>query len=313
MARQAEIDKRKAILTARGVPERFIDAIARRNSIPAFLITLFIAAAVFAAVVMALMALSASIEAWLAPRFYAAALDSLIFYMPSAPVMLLFLAAMTLWLLSFPVTLAMAFRRQSSPSPAYHGLAVTLRTLRPGETLATVKADETYAALSGLADDQAFLNAVRPPNTKPVVNILVSLVVLIPVAVNLVGTLADAGKFRDVTLDAVRLHDHGRVTLYPLAKADYAEARCDAKHGFDYRLHFPGQTVSLWTYRDPLHRLDDVQILDRLTRVDDRLISLHVPIRRLPATGDAKSCVEKTVQRWKLTDGQPLERLVFGN
>lgn len=164
MASPDEIDKRKAILRARGVPERFIDNLARRRN-PRFGYLMLPALLVSMAASMATFHFSPAIDTWLAPRFFPDSRDSLIFYMPVWPTMVLGLGAMCGVLYALFLYALISGARKPAPFPAYDSQAWILRTLRDGESVETVAPNAAYAALSGLADDQAFLAALRKPWT----------------------------------------------------------------------------------------------------------------------------------------------------
>lgn len=116
-----------------------------------------------------------------------------------------------------------------------------------------------------------------------------------------------------VTLDTVRMDKH-RVA-YRLADARYAYVVCDAR--FDYRLYYPGRTISLWTnFRDPMHHLNQEQIAERLGQIDAHLMQLGVRIDRAAATGEAHdeaaTCVGRLSRSWTPAGQNTLHHLVFG-
>jgi hypothetical protein len=320
MASQSDIDRRKAILRARGVPERFVDALARRRGpIVKRCLMALIAAAPIAAFTAAFN--FNEINAWLTPMLYTSRADSLLFSADNDPATGVIAALLGLgtpaaiWLYHVVRLL------RPGPFPTYSGIADVLRHLSPGERLDRIKPWARYTVLADLPDDQAFLNVLHLPRFWSWPSVLFQLILAAVMAFTLWKGVIPAftpGPYWEATLDTLEVHADGRTVTRRFADAQYAYVICYSSHTtFDFRLHFPDRPVSLWKASDPMHRLDREQVVERLAQIDNRLAQLHVRVDRMPATGrfhdDAVACVNQMSDRWSPEGRKALQRLVFGN
>jgi hypothetical protein len=325
MVSQSKIDTRKAILRARGVPEKFIDNLATRNSRGKagafFLIAVLVCLAGFLTVT----TFSPQIEALLVPVLYREAMGSLLFYLPDA---FLSLVPATCAIAFVSALVAIMFEtvrwlRAIEPYPAYSSYAELLRTERPDEIAATIQPNPAYVNFADLADDTAFLKAIFPQKKSSAWRFLPTIFLFACMALPLYRTISPemSGLFdyKDATLEAVRLRTSKGMVTYPLKDAKYAYVLCydePSRIGFAYKLVYPNKTISLWRRRDLLHNLGPEQVLERLNRIDTELTRLHVPVHRMPMTGspydDALSCIDSAAKEWELKDTKGLRHLVFG-
>ncbi len=319
MARQAQVDKRKAILKARGVPERFIDNIARRKLPFGFLFAILAGFVVFIAAIVGLLYFSDTWQGWLATYLYPEAGNSLLAYSSTDLVGGVLFGLTVIGFVVYVLALMNLASLKARPFPAYSPVGVGLYTLKPGETLDTLFPNPNYAKYADLIDDQAFLNAVAPPRPPAWLKIFIP-IVLLPVLLPLLGILSTSHDYKAIDLGAVRFHVGGRTLTYRLADAEYAYVLCySGERGgrFDYRLQYPKRTISLWNYNEIVHHLSEEQIAGRLARIDARLAQLHVPIHRMPVTDsphyDAVSCVQNISRSWSPQGRKTLEHLVFGD
>ena len=321
MPKPAKIETYKAILRARGVPERFIDAIARRSgSSPASLVLLVFWLASMAVMAAGFIYLNA-IDRFILPLLYPHAAGSLLFFPPVSfeDLHVTGLVLVFMLMMIFAVVIAGLRSGSAKPSPAYDSQAYAMRTLRQGETLETLYPNPAYQALADLPDDTAFLAATRPKVARS--RYAVIPFALLPVIFMSLPGLMGLGTYKDVTSDAVRLHMGASTTVYRLADAQYAYVLCgglgDDRALFDYRLVYPHKTISLWARRDNLHDLSDEQVMQRLAQIDTALTRAGVRVDRMPATGsprdDALSCIDSEGRYWSRADQALLRRLVLGD
>ncbi len=319
MATSQQIETRKAILKARGVPERFIDAIANRAGNSGIMLVVVILALVMFGLQMSGLFLSEHIEPWVL-RHYAGATSSVLFYAPSSLGMLGFMVTIALgFLLAFAIMMAWA-SRPVRPFPQYNSYAVRLRMLRPDESLATIEPNRRYDEYATLADDAAFLAAIAPKPSSVLVSLSPLIIIVIVIAGYLAPTALAATHYKAVTMDEIDIYSGANKATYRLSEAKYAYVVCyDGvdRGGFAYRLAYADTSIELWERRDALQGLGPAEVLDRLDSLDQRLAQLGVPIHRMPVTGspydDGMNCVVSRARAWRLKRPDVLHRLVFGN
>ena len=319
MTRTQIIEHRKAVLRARGVPERFIDALATRKRYDGWSLSLGIIAALLLPAMIVTSHLDVSIDALVFPYIYphSPGRDALIY----APDGITFFAYTCCFLVMGLLFLIIGLRTASTRegrAPAWSAEASRLRTLRPPETLDSLKPSARYAALEHCADDRAFLVALGKIHKAHLWWRFVTLfgpVMILVTAVSMVYVAFDTGfNFRVVRADAIEMHHAFQTRTYPLATAKAAYVTCysDRDADFEYRVVFPQRTVALW--------LNDPDQGDTITRrlgvLDAHLTALHVPIYRMPATGspgfDGSACVRDLTSELKLKHPENLSALVFG-
>lgn len=321
MASAKTIEKRKAVLRARGVPEKFIDNIARRKGLSSRMALVLVLWLVFMALLMAplfgLLAFSDQITAWLAPLIYPEARSSLLFWTSDDFSLVLCFAVVGALLIVAVTLLFRVVRKSVRPFPAFHMLAEHLRTLGAYETLETIPYEPRLAGLDTLADDTAFLQTARPVKRRTPIAfpLIMGGVFLLYAASHVVG----AFDRKAVDLDAIRQSDLQGQTTHSFKTARYAYVTCYDNSGwsrFNYHIVFPDGSFSVWQWSDPVHGLTTAGVLDRVDRIDRRLSSLGIPVYRMPQTGspafDGSACVAKLSQEWGLKSPETLRRLVFG-
>ncbi len=322
MARSSKVETYRAVLRARGVPERFVEALATRKGPP--MRVLFSLALMFAGL-MALMVADAwagdPVSHWLASWFCRPAPGSLLIFTAEAPMAALFamLAASIVPMFSIVTLVSGISSGRVKPAPAHDYKATSLRTLRPGETLETLRPDANYQNLAGLADDTAFLQAIRPTTKTPSWSYYYFALIIVAILAMGVSPLLSLGDYKEVTADAVYLHKSGKTRSYRLADAQYAYITCstgDRYPRFDYRLVYPKLTISVWNWHDDVHRLSGGQVMQRLGQVDEALVANHVRIDRMPAGGprdEAEACIAQFARTWSTADRRLMRRLVIGD
>ena len=322
MASAKEIEKRKAILRARGVPEKFIDNIARRKgpgAVP-FALAAVLMALVLAAIALPIL-LDDHIEAFLTPYLYPQARPSLLFYSshglgPAMTSVSLFLTV-TIYCAAIALAVTRGRRQPAKPFPAFDSFAVSLRGLRENETLESVLPDIRFTVLDHLPDDAAFLDAARPARRKAnLLPLLLGPAIFGMMIATQAGAVFDT---KTVGLDAIRIQRLGHETTYLLKDAKLAYVVCYSGPDnlqFDYRIIFHGRTISLKEWRDPIHGLDDAGVIDRIDQIDRQLNRLNVPVYRMPRGGspaiDGTLCVARMSRSWTARSADTLRRLVFG-
>ncbi len=315
MASRKTLDRRRAVLRARGVPEKFVEAIARRHGPFVFAALLFLQLVVSIAIAFAVTTVfGQAINRFLAPWLYGAPAASLLVI--GANIAQELNAAGVMVAVALVLAQLSAFNGPARRSPAADRLALRLRAGDP----ATVKHNPDYGLcgiLSGMTDDRAFLDVVRSFGRKTarppfwMMWLFLSGVGL----VNVANTLSD---YTVVRTDAIEVHHWGRVQLYLLADTDHAEVTCRGEGGFEYRLMSKGgKMVSLLAHDDDVHGYSAAQAAERLSVIDARLSALHVRIDRVPPAGspadEAGRCVARKAAYWPAADRAVLRRLVFGN
>ena len=319
MTRAQIIEHRKAVLRARGVPERFIDALATRKRYDGWSLSLGIIATLLVLAIVVSSNLDLSIDALVFPYIYphSPGRDALI-YAPDGITFFAYTCCFLLMgLLFLIISLRLAFRREGR-APAWSAEASRLRTLRPPETLDSLKPSARYTALEHCADDRAFLIALGKTYKVRWLWRVITLfgpVMILVMAVSMVYVAFDTGfDFRVVRSDAIEMHHAFQTKTYPLATAKAAYVTCYSGRDadFEYRVVFPQRTVALW--------LNDPDLGDTITRrlgvLDAHLNALHVPIYRMPATGspgfDGSACVRDLTSDLNLKHPENLRALVFG-
>jgi len=321
MASAKEIEKRKVILRARGVPEKFIDNIARRKGYGYWLAVWMTVWLTFCALMLTSafgLLFSDNFSGWLAPLTYRWEQESLLFFAPDDLAFALSFVISGL-IVAVAIVAAARFRQHTIlPFPAYSAFADYLRGVRPYETLDTIVPEPRLAAMDHFADDTAFLKNARPTQPKqPVVIPLAAATLFVVFSLSRTMTLFDT---TSVDREAIRLGSVTGETVYPLRTAKFAYVTCYDNPGsstrFDYHIVFSQGTFSIWESHDPVHKLDRGAVLDRIDQIDRQLANLKVPVYRAPPTGipnyNPSSCVSTLSRDWDLKSPETLRRLVLG-
>ncbi len=327
MASQKTIEQRKAILRARGVPEKFVHNLATRKSGVGFLvISVLLLIVPMIAVPAALLGASHLTIGWLYAALYPDARTSLLF-LGEVPTLGLSLGAFMLAILIYMGIAIWHASRPVRPYPGADATASRLRALAQTETVDTLKRDTHYANLDHLADDRAFLTAIAPKtsdaqsraNRKSVVILITCIVVMTGVFLSL--PIIAFSRYVLVRGDTVELHDFRYQRQYALSAARQTYVRCHDNTGgtpdFDYGVEYPDVYISLYQSSDVVHNLNEPQVIARLSVIAARLDAMHIKVHRLVSGGsladDAEDCVNDVARTWSAADRARLHQLVFGS
>lgn len=300
MASEKQLDHRRRVLRARGVPERFVDKLATRGD--GVVGELMVAVAGFAV----LMVIAVTGVFWMRP---ALGMVGGLLYGHARPALLigsesLSFTAVFGMLALLLVSLLMAgagilFRRPAKSWPAYNGIASGLRQPGRGETLASVRPNKAYAALAGLADDTAFLDALarrsfRAAWRAPAI-FAVALVVACVVASQCYWRLTTA---------AYEVHRPWGSHVYPLSTVESAEISCGpqgrAMDVFRYWLVFPEgryDIAEMQIFTQP--ELNWQGMADRVAIVNRGLLARKVPVNAIGGRGDTRQRFNACLARWR--------------
>lgn len=319
MASQSVIDHRKTVLRARGVPERFVDALARRRQVP---LNVVCSLAFFAfAIIISVFdkQYMGAVTTFLTPRLYHHQSGALLFSQSPGFGLLPMCAIFFLAAFVLPPVLRAANRKTARPFPAHDERANDLRDLQPWEELFLLKPAFSPEAFENLDDDAAFLDVVMPrPDFLGRNHLLSDLVVfLLPISVSaLMATTAM--DYQTVMTDKIVVYRLLETLEYRLDKADRAVILCrdyGSKPGFSYTLVYGKESFNLWQ-PDDLHGLTGPEHMRRLAQVDNTLKAAGVSIERLPATGspgaDANMCANRLTKGWKRADRRDFDVLTSG-
>lgn len=325
MANPKIVEQRKTILRARGVPEKFVAALATRRGGRGGLILLFQIVPLIA-FLSSFVLFHRAFDGWLYNRLYPEARQSLLF-MGADTTQAVVMAALMTWVAGFVLLALWSARRPVRPWPAPSPAATRLRTLSPGETVDTLLRDDRYAALDALPDDTAFLGALpKAKAVKPRQENRWAIGFTIVYGVVMVGLLGFAPlialtHYTVVRGDTVEVHYGQRTRILPLSAVRAVHIACHDNSGsrprVDYWLDYGARGIELWEDSDPLHGFDTRQVAAQLAQIDAHLAQRRVPIVRAPATGgladDAEDCVNDIAKTWPAADRAQFHHLVFGS
>ena len=329
MAGEAKLKARRAILRARGVPDRFVDKLATRRGMPllvwafpVLLIAGFLAADF--AVVAGSTSRTAPLQSLIGPFIFGPVGPHLLFTPGNGLVGFILMGSLWALIAGYVLILLVYIwvtsSRPVSAWPAYSPMATTLRALRKGETPATVKRDDSFAELAYLPDDRAFLQALKdkvPKNRARVANLAFVFAFLSFMAA--VPGVQAWHDYQLVTTDTLEFHHAFKTQIYALKDAQQADVVCyaDQSEGFQYRLVFNNRVFVVSRGFDTYGQLTRAQVIGRLVQLDQRLAQLGIPIHRMPSSGspadDAKACIDHWAALSKSGDAAALTRLVFGS
>jgi hypothetical protein len=252
MASAKTIEHRKAVLRAKGVPERFIEPLATRKSnglaeLLSFLIVVGLILG-WASIQVAVMAPAGEM---LADWLYAG-VQKASFFSPTIlfdyfciiasllPTMLVLFGGLAVWSLLFP--------ERVRPWPAYSATATALRMLGRNNSLKSTKPLPQYQQLGHLTSEVAFLEALiwRSP-TQLVTVALQSGVVILCLSAGL-GFVA-ANDYIRIVGTRVEVHHAWSTGVFQLSEVTRAESRCQnmgKDAGYHYALRLPGTRLELF-------------------------------------------------------------------
>ncbi len=310
------IARRKATLRARGVPEKFIDAIAtRKNGALVSLLLVLVFVMPLFGLIFGSFVFSGPLTAWLDKARDPLLLDSLLVYHTSAASSVALATALPWVFVMFFASDALQ-RWRTRPWPAFSIIGNRLRSDASGRAPEAITRDADYAKLADLPDDTAFLNALRPSKTSAGNRFMTAWMFLtfVPVIVA-AGYLAidGAASYNVLRTDTFEVHSLSDTQTHRIADARLAYVLCRGiGYRFDYRVRWPDTTVSLWEASDPLHHLDERQVIERLNTIDSTLARDHIRVDRMPPSPEAEACVAAMAKGWPQADRARLHRLVFG-
>ncbi len=297
MASEQTLNRRRAVLQARGVPERFIENLARRRTgfwgvVLAWIATMVMAMLFVPAMILGdLYGWELALKQWL----YGDALKSTLFVI--APNVLSYMVFI-LWIWGIVqitnIGRTWDILQPVKPSPAFHIVASNLRRKVLWEKPKPLRRLEDF---EGCADDTAFLKTLieRHAKRRNRALILTSLVTLlcIPAAI-IAGGLIWADSYVAVKADAIEQHSVLGVTRYGLDAVRRVDITCvPDRDGLRYTLVFDDASINilnLWNTSGA-----DMSALGKdFQAIDGRLSARHVPIHRLVPTEAVKACLSQT-------------------
>ncbi len=297
MASEKTLNRRRTVLRARGVPERFIDNLARRRTgiagaaciwiLTVIAIVLFVPIAIWGGLYDGVLRL----EHWL----YGDALKSALFVI--APDVL-FNTAFIMWMwLSYQVSTVgriWMLTRPVKPAPAFHIVASHLRRKRWWQKPQPLQRLEDF---EDCTDDADFLKTLKRRSAKKrnriVAGYLVLMLLVFPAVVAACG-LIWADNYTAVYPDAVEQHSALGVTRHSFDAVRRVDITCvPDRDGLRYTLIFDDASINilnLWNTSGA-----DMGALGKdFQDIDGRLSARHVPIRRLAPTEAVKACLSAT-------------------
>lgn len=284
MASEKEIERRKRILRARGVPEAFIDQIATRrdNYLHQVLMWGMGLAAAFALPALFIFD-RPTLDNVLAPLLYG---DPGPVWMFGVHVSY-FVFLGCLWLYgTFTISgfVDYVFGRAVAPYPAYSSVAVGLRSLDvENESLETLKPNPRFQALANAGSEQAFLKAVQKPKGGRWHGSWLILLATVCLACHF-----DYWTLKGHTLT---VHRPWGSRVYDLRHAKYAVVDCrdgEDSNQFEYGIYFPHKRFELAMRRDVVNRLAEPGVFARLERVDAFLVKAGIPVYRAERTAKSE-------------------------
>lgn len=276
MASEKEIEQRKRILRARGVPEAFVDNIAKRKDNGAHQFLLIAVGLVTAFALPALFLFDRPvIDDVLAPLLYGNPVSTWMFGVQIS--YFVFLGCLWWYItISLGVIFELALGGPVKPFPAYSSIAVGLRSLSEDDgPLETMKPYPGYQALAHLGSDQAFLEAVNKPKGRRWH--VFWLTVLLGVG------LICHFDYWTLQGNEITLHRPWGTRTYDLRHAKYAAVDCrdgEDDNQLEYDIYFPHKHFELAMRRDVVNRLSEPNVFARIERVDAFLVQAGVPVYR---------------------------------
>ncbi len=277
MASTKTIEHRKAVLRAKGVPERFIEALATRNPNGLLeLLGLLVAAACLWGAGWLQMTALPFIVAWLCQALYGN-LPQGVFFSPGAMFdvfSLLGVVCPVLWLFFAGVALRISlFPERVRPWPAYNATAAALRMLGRNQTLKTTKPRLEFRQLGHLTSEVAFLEAVIRNQPRHLFKAAIRITIVLACLAGVLGGLCTQDYVR-VTDRTVEVHHVWGTHIVALNDIKRAETSCvdtGKERGFHYVLDLPNQKLELYPTPSAEELNDRRDVLMRLGRVDTLL------------------------------------------
>ena len=316
---KAIIERRKAVLRAKGVPEKFVEPLATRK-----IGVLREAGGMLMATVVLLgfavwQASSANrvmavVHGW----FYGAIQPGLLFTPTFFFDMFCLLgmngAALTA-LLAGAAVWGTFFPDRARPWPAYSPTASLLRALGRYKTLKTTKPVASYQRLAYLSSDVAFLEAVIRDRPNLLVKGAVRMAAIFAGIFGVLGFLASQDYVR-ITESRIEIHHAWGSRVYQFRDVKRAESQCvefGKSAGYHYTLVLPGTRLELF----PVHSMEWADnrpgALQRLARLDGMLAALKVQDLAVGQKGQTRDQYNGCLTAWRTRAGVndvPFPRLV---
>ena len=300
MASEKQLDNRRQVLRARGVPEAFVEKLATRgDGVVSELMIMVIG-------FVALLVFSVTGVFWITP-----ALGQLgrLLYGHARPALLIGSEGLTFGLVFamlalLLVSLLMAgastlLRRPAKPWPAYNATASGLRQLGRGEKLTSLRPNKAYAALATQPDDTAFLDALAARSARFAWRVPAIFAVAFIVAC----ALASQCYWR-LTATAYEVHRPWGSHVYPLSTVESAEITCGPQGRtmdvFRYWLVFPEgryDIAEMQIFTQP--ELNWQGMVDRVAVVNRDLLARKVPVNAIGGRDDTAARFNTCLARWR--------------
>ncbi len=296
------VDKRRQILRARGIPEKFVEALAtRKDSVANFAYVLIPVALIL------VMCLSATV--WLKPVF---ALFARVLYGHVRPALLIgalpvglaaVLVCLMLLVILTAITVVTLASGPAKPWPAYSATASVLRGLGRGETVTSVRRREAYVSLSYLSDDTAFLNAVIQRGRRATARLP-----LIAGAALALACLFASQSYWRLTEDAFEVHRPWSDHIYPLTSVTGTEVSCGPEGRsadvFKYRLVFPQGRFDIVEGQSMTQpEVSWQETIARVGRIHQQLVDRKLPVRLFRRRGETAVQFSACLARWRADTG----------
>lgn len=300
MANENDLDKRRQILRARGVPEAFVEAVAtRKDSLAANIAFLVIPAAGLLAMGFSAPAWLPSFLGWLGGLLYGHARPALLIGASDIAVAGVLGSLMLLVMVSLIAVACLLLLGPARPWPAYSATASAMRQLGRNEKLTSIRRREAYARLSYLSNDQAFLDAVIRMDNAAVYR----LPLFVAMAVAAICLLASQSYWR-LTDQAFEVRRPWSDRVYPLSSVTAAEVSCGpsgrVSDVFKYELVFPRgryDIVEAQTTTQP--EIGWPEAIARVGRLNQQLVERGVPVRVVAPKGSTSAQFNACLTRWR--------------
>lgn len=302
-----KLEQRKAALRVRGVPERFVEAIATRKEMarwPGVLwgAPLIVSLVAFAAYMFPIFRLAARL-------IYAGAPPHLLLWTGVSFILfvalLIAVVGVPLWVFGFLSRLT----GRAGRHPAANWMASNLRApISDGETLSSERLLPA-AQTERIADERAYLNALVRRVSAAIYPRVFGVFAVLWLPMIALGAWV-MFTYTIVTPDAVISRNPFHTQVLPLRTLSRVNVECGmdrSRADFHYRLVFPKWTEDANIYWADVSR---AEALHRLSALDARLGALHVPVVRAGGA-DTQACATALVRQDRADPGD-VQRLVFG-
>ncbi len=300
------IEHRKAVLRAKGVPERFVEALATRKAggLGGILGALALYAGVYGAGGLEL-TYHLDPTPWVRQWLYGGISQGLFFspggifaffpmFFMVAPLLILMFGGLALWAALFP--------ERVRPWPAYSAMAAALRTLGRNRTLKTTQPSPRYRQLGHLTSEVAFLEALVREQPVQLAKTTMWMLVILAILPLLPAALA-ARDYVRITEQAVEMHHAWGTRIVAIKDIRRVETVCvdsGKASGFHYTLVLPVQRLELYPTPSFSELSDRRQVLVHLKSMDAFLRSRKVPDLAMGTNGQSRAQYNHCVSAWRV-------------